>query len=329
MRAITHIRYGGPEVLQLRDLAKPVPAENDVLIRIHAAEATKGDCEMRSFRFSVKWFWLPLRIGLGVRRPRRQILGVYFAGEVEAIGRDVTRFELGDTIYGSTGLRQGAYGEYVALSERSSIAPMPENMTFAEAAAVPLGGLNALHFMRRASIAPGERVLVNGAGGSIGAHAAQIASSMGGIVTAVDHGRKEAFVRSLGAVDFVDYTTEDITKAGRTFDVIFDMVAGSSYRGFIKMLDPGGRYLAGNPRLSVMARAPVTTRFTDKTVTVAFAREITGALFELTKMIEAGEVRPILDRVYPMEEAADAHRRVESEERLGAVVIAMADGPGH
>lgn len=327
MRAVTYSRYGGPEVLELADVAKPVPGESDVLIRVGAAEAAKSDCEMRSFRFSVKWFWLPLRLALGVRRPRRRVLGIYFAGEVEAVGRHVTRFAPGDIVYGATGLRTGAYGEYVALAESSAIAPKPENMTFAEAAAVPLGGLNALHFMGRARIEHGERILVNGAGGSIGAHAVQIARSMGAEVTGVDHGIKEAFVRGLGASDFVDYTTDDITASGRTFDVIFDMVAGSSYRRLVGMLEPGGRYLAGNPRLSVIARSVLTTRFTDKTATVAFADETSEALASLTAMIEAEEIRPIVERVYPMEEAAAAHQRVETEKRVGAIVIAIGDRP--
>ena len=325
MRAVTYARYGGPEVLQLDIVADPVPGDRDVLIRVRAAEATKSDCEMRSFRYSVKWFWLPLRLGLGVRKPRRQILGSYFAGEVESVGKQVTRFAPGDKVYGSTGLRLGAYGEYIVVREHSAIAPKPANMTFAEAAAVPLGGLNALHFMRRARIQRQEQILVNGAGGSIGAHAVQIATSMGGNVTGVDHSVKETFVRSLGAGDFVDYATEEITTTGRTFDVIFDMVPGSSYRGLLGMLEPGGRYLAGNPRLSVIGRSVLTTRFTDKTVTVAFAPETDMALVSLAKMIEAGEIGPIVDRIYPMEEAADAHRRVETEERLGAIIIAIGD----
>ena len=262
-----------------------------------------------------------------MRRPRRRVLGIYFAGEVEAVGGHVTRFAPGDLVYGATGLRMGAYGEYVALPERSVLAPKPKNMTFAEAAAVPLGGLNALHFMVLARIEHGERILVNGAGGSIGAHAVQIARSMGAEVTGVDHGIKEAFIRGLGASDFVDYATDDITASGRTFDVIFDMVAGSSYRGLVAMLEPGGRYLAGNPRLSVIARSVLTTRFTDKTATVAFADETSEALASLTAMIKAGEIRPIVERVYSMEEAADAHERVETERRVGAIVIAIGDRP--
>lgn len=321
-----YTRYGGPDVLHLADVPAPVPGDRDVLIRVRAAETTKSDCEFRSFRFSVKWFWLPLRLAVGISKPRRRILGGYFAGEVVSVGGRVTRFAPGDQVYGGTGLRLGAYGEYVVLPEDAAIAPKPRSMTFAEAAAVPLGGLNALHFMRRASIKPGEQVLINGAGGSIGAHAIQIAHSMGAQVTAVDHRIKEDLVRRLGAGDFIDYTTDDVTTTGRRFDVIFDMVPGSPVRRLIGMLQPGGRYLNGNPRLSVLIRSVLTTRFADKTVTVAFAPETQEALAAITEMIEARKIQSIVDRVYPMSEVTAAHRRVETEQRLGAVVITIG-GP--
>lgn len=325
MKAITYSSYGGPEVLQVQDVEKPVPKDDEVLIRVRAAEATKSDCEMRSFEYSVKWFWLPLRIALGVRRPRRQILGSYFSGEVEALGKDVSRFSVGDEVFGAAGLRLGAYGEFVALPERYTIVAKPNNMSFADASAVPLGGLNALHFMRRAKIQPGETVLINGAGGSIGAHAVQIAKSMGAEVTAVDSTIKKDLPRRFGADHFIDYTTEDFAAGGRTYDVIFDMVPGSSYTACIGALNPNGRYLAGNPRFSVMLRSVLTTRQTSKTAGFAFARETQEELLALKEMIERGEIGSIVDRVYPMEQAAEAHRRVETEQRLGAVVIEIGD----
>ena len=325
MKAITYSRYGGPEVLRLSDVPTPVPGDNDVRIRVRAAEATKTDCEMRSFKYPVKLLWLPLRLALGVWRPRRAILGMYFAGEIESVGPQVTRFAVGDSVYGATGLRTGAYGEYVVLPDKAVISPKPTNMTFAEAAAVPLGGLNALHFMRRAGIKDGEKVLIIGAGGSIGAHAVQIAKSMGADVTGVDHRRKEQFIRDLGATEFVDYTTTDVTEGEQTFDVVFDMVPRNSYRSLLNMLEPHGRYLAGNPRLLVILRSFLTNRRSDKSVSVAFAPETDAALRSLTELIENGELSSVVDRVYTMEEAAEAHRRVETEERLGAVVIAIGD----
>jgi NADPH:quinone reductase-like Zn-dependent oxidoreductase len=325
LKAITYSNYGPPGVLELKEVEKPVPKDDEVLIRVRAVEATKSDCEMRSFKFAVKWFWLPLRIAFGVRTPRRKILGGYFSGEVEALGKDVTEFSTGDQVFGAAGLKLGAYGEYVALPAKFTIVAKPGNMTFAESAAVPLGGLNALHFMRLARIQPGDKVLINGAGGSIGAHAVQIAKSMGAEVTAVDSTIKEDLLRRIGADHFIDYTKENFTAMGRTYDVIFDMVAGSSYAASIRALVPNGRYLTANPRLSVMFRSVFTSRFSEKTARFAFAQEAREELLTLRQMIEDEKIGSIVDRVYPMEQAADAHSRVETEQRLGAVVIAIGD----
>jgi NADPH:quinone reductase-like Zn-dependent oxidoreductase len=254
-------------------------------------------------------------------KPRRQILGGYFSGEIESIGRSVTSFAVGDQVFGAAGLRMGAYGEYLAVPECSCVVRKPDNMCHAEAAAVQLGGLNAIHFMRRAQIRAGESVLIIGAGGSIGAHAVQIAKSMGAEVTAVDSTIKQDFLRSIGADHCIDYTQQDFAENSRRYDVIFDMVPGSSYSACIAALNPKGRYLSGNPRLSVMLRSIITTRFSDKTATFAFARESKDELLALKEMIEDGKIRSIVDRVFPMEQAADAHRRVETEQRIGAIVI--------
>ena len=325
MKSITYTSYGPPDVLRFSESEKPVPKDDEILIRVQAAEVTKADVEMRSFKFAVKWFWIPMRIVFGIRKPRRQILGGYFSGEVVSLGKDVTEFSTGDQVFGGAALRLGAYGEYVALPEKYAIVAKPDNMSFAQAAAVPLGGLNALHFMRLAEIRPGDTVLINGAGGSIGAHGVQIAKSMGAEVTAVDSTIKEDLLRRIGADHFIDYTKENFAAMGQKYDVVFDMVAGSSYAACIKILNRDGRYLAGNPRLSVMIRSVLTTRFTDKTARFVFADETKADLLALKEMIEDGRIKSIVDRVYPMDQAADAHRRVESEQRLGAVVIAIGD----
>ncbi|MDF1701160.1 MAG: NAD(P)-dependent alcohol dehydrogenase [Planctomycetota bacterium] len=229
MKAIVYAEYGPPDVLRVTEVDRPTPAKGEVLIRVHAAEATKADCELRSFRFPVKWFWLPLRLAVGLRRPRRQILGGYFSGVVEALGEGVSMFEPGQAVFGSAGLRMGAYGEYMTLPETATVVDKPSNVSFEEAAAVPLGGLNALHFLRRARVQPGEHVLVNGAGGSIGIFGVQLAKAMGAEVTAVDCVAKEELVRDIGADHFIDYAKEDFTRAGRSYDVIFDMIVSSSY----------------------------------------------------------------------------------------------------
>jgi NADPH:quinone reductase-like Zn-dependent oxidoreductase len=325
MKAVVYSKYGPPEVLRLAQVDKPVPRDNEVLIRVRAAEATKGDCELRSFRFPVKWFWLPLRIVFGITRPRRKILGAYFAGEVVAVGSQVKRFAIGDPVYGASGFRFGCYGEYLALPESASIAAKPQGMSFEEAAAVPLGGLNALHFMRGAAIQEGESVLIHGAGGSIGTHAIQIAKSMGAVVTAVDKASKEAGLRRLGADQFIDYNKQRFEDKLASYDVVFNMVPSASYSACLRTLKPGGRLLSGNPSFSTMLRAPLTTWFTDKKVKFAFAKESTAELEDLRSMIEDGSVQSIVDTVYEMEQASEAHRRVEAEDRVGAIVLSMSD----
>jgi NADPH:quinone reductase-like Zn-dependent oxidoreductase len=329
MKAIVYTKYGAPDVLQVKEVAKPNPKDDEVLIQIYAAEATKADCELRSFAFSVKWFWLPLRIVMGITKPKRQVLGGYFAGEVESVGKDVSKFRKGDQVFGSAGLRMGAYGAFVCLPASYTIVPKPHNISFEEAAAVPLGGLNALHFLRKAKIQDGDKVLVNGAGGSIGTFGVQIAKAMGAEVTAVDSTIKEEMLRRIGADHFFDYTTEDFAKSGATYDVIFDMVARSSYSACVKSLNPKGRYLMGNPRVSDMLRSVLTSKFTDKTAIFAFAGEKEEELLALKEMIETGKIKPTVDNIYSIDQAAEAHRRVETEQRLGIVVISMRNHEGN
>lgn len=327
MKAITYNSYGPPSVLQLREVDRPAIKDNEILIRVRAAEATKSDCELRSFRFSVNWFWLPLRLAFGITRPRKKILGGYFAGEVEEAGKEIAGMTVGLQVFGTTGLRFGAYGEYVALPSDCIVVAIPSKMSFEEAAAVPLGGLNALHFMRLAKIQPGEKVLINGAGGSIGAHGVQIAKAFGAHVTAVDAGRKEEFVRRMGADDFIDYEREDFSRAEGEYDVVFDMVPTSSFRACMRVLKPKGRYFSGNPRLSVMARVLLTNLFSDRTASFAFAGEKKEELETLRQMIDEGEIKSIVDQVFPMDRAAEAHHLVETEERIGAIVLAIGEPP--
>ena len=323
MKAVVYSEYGSPDVLQVKEVEKPVPKDDEILIKVHAAEVTKADCEMRSFNFQVKWFWLPLRFALGLKKPRRHVLGVYFAGEVASVGKEITKYNKGDHIFGATKLRLGAHGEYVCLPEYYTLAPKPYNMSFEEAAAVPLGGLNALHFLRKANIQDGEKVLINGAGGSIGTFGVQMAKVLGAEVTAVDSSIKEEMLRRIGADHFIDYAKEDFTTCGQTYDVIFSMVAKSSYSKCVKALKPKGRYLMANPRISDMIWSVLTSTFTDKKAIFAFAKENEEELLALKKMIEEAKINSTVDKIYSMEQAAKAHRRVETEKRLGSVVIYM------
>ena len=323
MKAVTYKKYGPPDVLQVEEVNKPTPKDNQLLVKVHAAEVTKTDCEMRSFDFQVKWFALPLRLVLGITKPRFKVLGAYFAGEVEDIGSGVSKFKVGDKIFGCTGMGFGAHGEYVCVSQDNTLALKPDNISFEQAAAVPLGGLNALHFMRMADLKPGEKVLINGAGGSIGMFGLMIAKEMGAEVSVVDGGHKEAMLREIGVERFFDYMSEDFTASDQKYDVIFDMVPSSSFDGCIKMLNSNGRYIIGNPRMSDMIRCVITTKTTDKTARFAFAKETVEELETLKTMLAAGQITPVIDKLLPMESASEAHHLVETEKRLGAIVLTM------
>ncbi len=242
---------------------------------------------------------------------------------MESVGKNVSKFKTGDQVFGSTKLRFGAYGEFMSLPACYTLAPKPKNMDFESAASVPLGGLNALHFMRKAEIKKGESVLINGAGGSIGVFAVQIAKSMGAEVTAVDSTVKMEMLLDIGADHVIDYTKEDFTESGQTYDVIFDMVADSSYSASIGTLNYNGRYLKGNPRLSDMLRSILTSKLTPRKAIFEFAGETEEELLTLKQMIEEGSIKSVVDRVYPLAQASKAHQRVESEQRLGAVILSV------
>ena len=235
------------------------------------------------------------------------------------------KFAIGHQVFGCAALRMGAHGEYICLPDTYTIAAKPKNMSYAEAAAVPLGGLNALHYLNRANIQKGEKVLINGAGGSIGTFAIQIAKAHGAEVTAIDTGIKEETLRRIGADYFIDYQKDDFLKAGQTYDVIFDMVAESSYSGIIKHLNPKGRYLKANPRLSDMLRSIWTPIVSRKQVIFAFAGEKEEELLTLKDMIEQGSIKSTVDKIYPMAQISEAHRRVETEQRLGTIVLSIVE----
>ena len=321
MKAIIWPKYGSPDVLELRDVEKPIPRNNEILVKIIAATVFAGDCEMRSFDFPLS-FWLPLRLMFGLRKPRKsvQIPGQELAGVVEAMGSEVTRFRKGDAIFAP--LEQlGAYAEYICFSEKNAAAPKPGNMNFEEAATVPVGGLNALHFVRKGDVQSGQKVLINGSAGSIGTFAVQIAKLFGAEVTAVDSTRKLDMLRSIGADHVIDYTQEDFTMNGKNYDVIIDVVGKSPYARSIKSLKKNGRYVLGNPRFSGMFRGLWTSMTSDKKVIVALTGYKTEDLIYLKELIEAGKIRTVIDRRYPLERIADAHRYVETGEKTGNVVI--------
>lgn len=320
MKAIIWSKYGPPDVLELKEVEKPTPKDNEILIRIVAATAFAGDCEMRRFDFPAS-FWLPLRLYFGLRKPRIKIPGQELSGNVVAVGKEVTRFKIGDDIFAPTDMWLGAYAEYICLPCTKPIAMKPNNMTYEEAATIPTGGLNALHFLRKGNIQEGQRVLINGAAGSIGTYAVQIAKTLGAVVTAVDSTRKLDTLRSIGADEVIDYTKEDFTQNGETYDVIIDVVGTSPYSRSVKALTQNGRYVLGNPRFPGMLRGLWTSTTSSKKVVVAMTGYRTEDLVYLKELVEAGRLKSVIDRRYRLESAAEAHRYVETGQKTGHVVI--------
>jgi NADPH:quinone reductase-like Zn-dependent oxidoreductase len=323
MKAVICQKYGPPETLHLEEVERPTPKRNEVRIRVVATTAARGDCELRGLAVPPLLQFM-LRIAFGLRGPRRRILGQELAGEIESVGNDVKLFKKGDQVFALTGLHLGAYAEYDCLPERGLVAIKPSNMTFEEAAAVPVGGLHAYHFLNRADIRSGQKVLIIGAGGSIGTFAVQIAKSLGADVTGVDTAEKLAVVRSIGADRAIDYNHEDFTSEGEIYDVIFDAIGKGSFSGCMKSLRKGGRYLLGNPGLSQQLRAKWTSMTGGRKViggTVSYKIE---DMISLRELIEAGEVKSIIDRRYPLEKMVEAHKYVDSGQKKGNVVVTVS-----
>jgi NADPH:quinone reductase-like Zn-dependent oxidoreductase len=327
MKAIVWTKYGPPDVLELREVEKPAPKEDEVLIRIYATTVTAGDCELRSLKFPI-YLSFPMRMWIGFRKPRgTTIPGTELAGEIEAVGNDVKRFKEGDQVFGSAGLGFGANAEYICLPEKpgemeGGVAIKPANMTYEEAATVPFGGRDALHFLRKGDIQSGQKILINGAGGSIGTYAVQLAKYYGAEVTAVDSTGKLDMLRSIGADQVVDYTQEDFTKRGEIYDVIFDVIGKISFSRSEKSIKQNGTYLLANP-MSQMVQGLWTRMRSSKKVIMETSSGTIADLIFLRGLIEAGKIRTVIDRSYPLEQIAEAHRYVEQGLKKGHIVITV------
>ncbi len=327
MKAIVWTKYGPPDVLQLREVEKPTPQKDEVLIRIVATTVTAGDSEMRSIKFP-NVLSIPMLIWLGFIKPKgTTIPGSELAGEIEAIGVDVKQFKVGDQVFGSTGMGFGDNAEYICLPEEpgemeGGVALKPANMTYEEAATVPFGGRDALHFLRKGNIQSGQKILINGAGGSIGTYAIQLAKHYGAEVTAVDSTGKLEMLRSIGADQVIDYTQEDFTKSGEIYDVIFDVVGTISFSRSGRSLKQNGTYLLANPG-SQMIQGLWTRMTSSKKVVMQTSSPTIEDLVFLRELIEAGKIKSVIDRSYPLEQIVEAHKYVEKGGKLGNVVITV------
>jgi NADPH:quinone reductase-like Zn-dependent oxidoreductase len=324
MKAILHTKYGPPDELQLKEVEKPVPKEDEVLIKIHATTVTSSDCNIRNLTFVPKLFLLPTRMQFGFIKPKNNILGFDLAGDVEAVGVDVTRFKIGDQIFGTTEPAYGAHAEYICLPEDGVLTNKPANMTYEEAATIPVIANTALHFIRDlGNIQTGQEVLINGASGGIGTFAVQLAKYYGAEVTGVCSTTNLELVKSLGADQVIDYTREDFTKIGQTYDVIFDAVAKSSFSRCKSSLKENGLYLVTLPKLAVLLQMLSTSITGSKVVKMEGAPARIENLIFLKELIEAGKLKTVIDRRYSLEQTAEAFRYVEQGHKKGNVVISV------
>jgi NADPH:quinone reductase-like Zn-dependent oxidoreductase len=330
MRAIVYTEFGGPEVLQLKEVQKPAPKENEVLVRVRAAPVNYGDLTARNFKnIPSSEFHMPLalllptRLSFGISKPKIHILGSEFSGEVEAAGSQVRRFKAGDAVMGYLGLRMGAYAEYACISAEGMLAPKPVNMTFAEAAAVPYGAIMATSLLRHANLHPGSKALINGASGGIGSAVLQLAKHLGAEVTGVCGTPRLNYVKSLGADWVIDYTQQDFTQNGETYDLIFDVLGKSSFANCKKSLKSNGIYLLASFKSKALLQMLWTKISGSQKVICAMASEKAEDLVFIKELVEAGKYKTIVERCFPLEQAAEAHRYVETGNKKGSVVITM------
>ena len=324
MKAILHTKYGPPDELQLKEVDKPIPRDNEVLIRIYATTVTTSDCNVRNLTFAPKSFRFPARMIFGFRKPKINILGADLAGEIEAVGKDVKQFKEGDQVFGSSGSKLGGHAEYKCMPEDGVLAIKPANMTYEEAAAIPLAGNTALYFIRDlGNVQAGQKILIHGASGAIGTYAVQLAKYYGAEVTGVCSATNAEMVKSLGADRVIDYTKEDFTKSDETYDVIFDVVGKIRFSQCKGSLKQKGIYLENLLELQDILKMMWTSIIGGKKIKGGVSIESVENLNFFLELIESGKLKPVIDRRYPLEQTAEAFRYVEKGHKKGTVVITV------
>ena len=328
MKAIVYDKFGPPEVLELKEVEKPIPKDNEILVKVHATPVTYGEIIARNSKnisprkFNMPFlFWLIQRLDFGFRKPKKKILGSEFAGKVESIGKDVKLFKKGEEVFGYLGPGGGANAEFVSMPEDGRVALKPTNMTYEEASTVPFGAMTASNLLKKINIQKGQKVLINGASGGIGSFAVQLAKNSGAEVTGVCSTSKLDYVKSLGADKIIDYTQEDFTKSGETYDVIFDILVKSSFSSGKKSLEKNGRYLYASFKTRKLLQMLRTSIMGKKKVICAISMDKTEDLIAIKELIETGKIKSIIDRSFTVDQAAEAHDYVEKGLRKGHVVI--------
>ena len=319
-----YTKYGPPEVLQPSEVATPIPRDNEVRIRIRVATCTMGDCELRSPKIP-DFTWFIVRLFFGLFKPRRKILGGYFAGDVEAIGKDVTRFKVGDAVFGLS-VRFGSFAEYLCLPENHVFVLKPPALSYEEVAPVALG-LDSLHFVGKTQLQGGEEMLINGAGGGIGTYAVQLARSQGAEVTAVDTADKHEMLRSAGAAHVIDHTLGDFTRSGKKYDIIFDVVGKISHRRASRLLKPGGLYITAIPQITRILISAWGNLTTSKRFKTGLTSGKIENLERMRDLLQEGKIKTFIDRTYRLEELVEAQRYIESGQKRGNIVMTVAEAP--
>lgn len=333
MKAIVYHEYGPPGVLKLEEVATPAPKDKELLVKVHAATVNFGDLLARNFKntplsefYMPLPLWLPVRIAFGWKKPKVRILGSEFSGVVESVGKDVKEFKIGDEVFGYRGQSMGAYAEYLCIPEDKMVGIKPKNMSYEEAACIPYGAIMALDHLKRVEIRPGRKVLVNGASGAIGSAGVQIAKYYGAEVTGVCGANGQDYVKALGADHVIDYRREDFTTNGQAYDVIYDILGKGTFSQCKSSLTENGTYLNASFKTSKILQMAWTKVVGKKKVVCAFAGERHEDMPLIRDLAETGRLKAIIDRAFPLDQAADAHRYVEEGRRRGSVVITIVQG---